>query len=475
LARKNYFGRFLGQELSADQRREVLEDLFIFGKANRNPFLIRMAVLLTISTVIATCGLLANSAAVVIGAMLVAPMMRPVMAAAAAITLGWSGRLYRSLFGALVMGVSAVAIAAGIAYLSPDFVTVPDEVLGRTRPTFFDLVIALAAGSGGAYTMTRKESNAIPGVAMAVALLPPLSAAGILIVFGEADLALRAFVLFIINFLAMILAGSLTFLATGVSPASTRSRFSKFIRYQLFGFLLLVIGISIPLSYYSEDVWYDAEYRAAKSEDLQLWLKRNQLELTGADIDMLKEVVTLEVAGPNPPLTIEGLYGMLRERAMKNGNEREFRLDVIWTEQARFSWPPPEMEEAALAEVEVPLPTPGEMLGVSWEWRGTQYSNGRWVGLEKKGRYNFVLARDVDGGVAVQISCNRGRGGYQLQDFTLNLKVLTTTRAMCPEPEVDNVFVADLNRVASYRIKDGKLILHLNSNAGVMHFEASAP
>ena len=76
----------LGQKLSPSERREVLEDLFVFGKDNQRPFLYRMAVLLVISTVIATCGLLSNSAAVVIGAMLVAPMMRPVMAAAAAIT-----------------------------------------------------------------------------------------------------------------------------------------------------------------------------------------------------------------------------------------------------------------------------------------------------------------------------------------------------------------------------------------------------
>ena len=75
----------LGVGLSEEGRREVLEDLFVFGKENQRPFLNRMAVLLFLSTVIATCGLLANSAAVVIGAMLIAPMMRPVMSAAGSI------------------------------------------------------------------------------------------------------------------------------------------------------------------------------------------------------------------------------------------------------------------------------------------------------------------------------------------------------------------------------------------------------
>ena len=90
-------GSMLGAELSEDARREVLEDLFVFGKENQRPFLNRMAILLLLSTVIATCGLLSNSPAVVIGAMLIAPLMRPVMSAAGAITMGWPDRLYESL------------------------------------------------------------------------------------------------------------------------------------------------------------------------------------------------------------------------------------------------------------------------------------------------------------------------------------------------------------------------------------------
>ena len=171
--------RLRGRELSAEQRREVLEDLFVFGKENQVPFLIRMSVLLVLSTIIATAGLLSDSAAVVIGAMLVAPMMTPVMAAAGAVVMGWSHRFYGAIWLVLSMGVGALAISAFITLLAPDVVFLPEQVLARTRPTFFDLLIALAAGSAGAYTITRKESSAIPGVAVAVALLPPLASAGI--------------------------------------------------------------------------------------------------------------------------------------------------------------------------------------------------------------------------------------------------------------------------------------------------------
>ena len=72
----------IDSELSPEERREVLEDLFVFGKDNQSPFLVRMSVLLVLSTIIATAGLISDSAAVVIGAMLVAPMMNPVMASA---------------------------------------------------------------------------------------------------------------------------------------------------------------------------------------------------------------------------------------------------------------------------------------------------------------------------------------------------------------------------------------------------------
>jgi len=184
--------RLMTRELSSEERREVLEDLFVFGKDNQGPFLARMAVLMVLSTIIATAGLLSDSAAVVIGAMLVAPMMNPVMSAAGAVVMGWSTRFYGAMWLILSMGVGALALSAFITLLSPELVFLPEQVLARTRPTFFDLLIALAAGSAGAYTITRKESSAIPGVAVAVALLPPLASAGVLIMTGEFELATRA-------------------------------------------------------------------------------------------------------------------------------------------------------------------------------------------------------------------------------------------------------------------------------------------
>ena len=213
-------------ELTPEERRNVLEDLFVFGKENQRPFLIRMTVLMVLSTIIATAGLISDSAAVVIGAMLVAPMMTPVMAAAGAVVMGWSRRFYASIWLVLLMGAGALLLSMLITAISPEIVFLPEQVMARTRPTYYDLLIALAAGSAGAYTITHKESGAIPGVAVAVALLPPLASAGVLLMALEPELALRAVVLFVTNFVAMVLAGALTFMACGVSPASARRVFA---------------------------------------------------------------------------------------------------------------------------------------------------------------------------------------------------------------------------------------------------------
>lgn len=84
--------------LTPEERREVLEDLFVFGKKNQASYLFRMSILLVLSTIITTSGLLPDSAAVVIGAMLVAPLMNPVMASAGAVVMGWPDRFYRALW-----------------------------------------------------------------------------------------------------------------------------------------------------------------------------------------------------------------------------------------------------------------------------------------------------------------------------------------------------------------------------------------
>jgi uncharacterized hydrophobic protein (TIGR00271 family) len=463
---------FIGAGLSEDERREVLEDLFVFGKENQRPFFNRMAILLLISTVIACCGLLSNSAAVVIGAMLIAPMMRPVMSASGAIVMGWSSRLYASLLLVIVMAVAAVLISMGITTLAPDMVDIPMQIMDRTRPTFFDLIIALASGAAGAYTMTRKESSAIPGVAMAVSLLPPLSSCGILLVFGEDELALRALILFVTNFFAMIFAATVVFILTGVSPASQRRESAKFIGTLLFIILLLIAGVSIPLYFYSRMIWCDDRYEAAKSEILQNWLKKHDLQLEKIRIDEENNVLYLSLTGPQPPLSMEGLHTGIRENLLKEDLDVDFKIQANWTRSAQISWPPPADSELKPADViRAKMDKLKLLKGKKWAWRRTQYSGEVWSGTDNVQDYTITFG-DKDK-LRVKISCRELKANYSVSEGSLNMAVKHSILGDCAGNTLDNMFINDLNRVVDYRVEDDNLVLELGGDAGAMFFSTT--
>jgi uncharacterized hydrophobic protein (TIGR00271 family) len=454
-------------ELSPEERREVLEDLLVFGKTNRRQYLIRMAVLMILSTVIATAGLLSDSAAVVIGAMLVAPMMNPVMGAAGSVVMGWSSRFYRSILLVLAMGVGAVLLSMAITALSPDIVFLPEQVLARTRPTFYDLLIALAAGSAGAYTITHKESGAIPGVAVAVALLPPLASAGVLIVAVEMELALRALVLFLTNLIAMVLAAALTFMAAGVSPASARRRSASFIKSQLWLFTLLMIAVSIPLYFYSQKVIFDADYKAAKSELLQSWLRENNLTLTGIDFRVEESVIFLELEGPNPPVGIRDLYERAKEQAYVRNLDGNFTLKYSWTQKVDGSWP---IKSEEITEVAQSDSKQEEiLLSNFWEWEFTQYDSER--GAKPPADDSYVVSFGDRGKIRVTAACGSKTGKYTLRGRSIQVEMKRLNWFGCRKDEKLRVFFGDLQRGSEFFISDDRLQITMTTDSGIMYFK----
>ncbi len=463
------FGKHLGSKLSHEERREALENLFVFGRENQRPFLIRMAVLLIVSTVIASCGLLSDSAAVVIGAMLVAPLMRPVMAAAAAITLGWSKRLYSSLLLTLVMGITAVVIAVFITLMAPHMISIPAQVLARTKPTFFDLVIALAAGAGGAYVITRKEASSIPGVAIAVALLPPLASCGILLVFKENELALKAFVLFFTNFAAMVMAGVLTFMAVGISPETTLKRSAKLIRYSLVFFTLLVVAVSVPLYFYSTDVWYDATYKANQSEELQAWLAENDLVIDHVKLDYEKRIIHMRLLGPNPPLDIGTLYEEIVEKKERKAGEKmePFRIEVSWTQQARFSWPPLPAKKQNVRQLRQDYLK--ELSQSKWYWIGTQYADGNW--LRPPQEHSYFIQSEGENLFTITTLCGTQKGTYELHQESIAIEIDARIDEKCAQSKIDGRFVDDLNQVINLDHESNRVSFRISNDEGVIYFQ----
>ncbi len=156
-----------------------------------------------LSAIIAGYGLVINSPAVVIGAMLVAMMLGPITGVALAIIDYRIPFLRRSLFTVLAGGGMVIVIGFIIGLLHHD-TPLSNEILSRTQPTSMDLMIALAGGTAGAYAMISPHlSVAVVGVAVATALVPPLAASGILFAHGEGSLGFGALLLAITNIIAI--------------------------------------------------------------------------------------------------------------------------------------------------------------------------------------------------------------------------------------------------------------------------------
>ncbi len=193
-------------------REELHQDL---SEATRISLVYLVTVAL--STLVAAVGLMSSSVAVVIGAMVIAPLLGPNVALSLAATLGDTDLAWSAL-KAIAAGVgTALGISVLAGALLPVDPTV-SEIAGRTDVAMGDMVLALAAGAAGTLAFTQGLSAAVIGVMVAVALLPPLVAAGLLAGAGEVELAYGAFLLAAVNVTCVNLAGVVTFLAQRVRP-----------------------------------------------------------------------------------------------------------------------------------------------------------------------------------------------------------------------------------------------------------------
>ena len=244
--------------LTTDERQEIKAELTESSKLGFD-FLL----LVVLSCAIATSGLMTNSAAVIIGAMLVAPLMSPIIGLGLASVTG-DDKLLRTATWTLILGaLLAVLLSAAMALVNRflPFVSLqelPGEVIARTRPTPIDLIIALSGGLAAAYAMTRKNlSAALPGVAIATALMPPLSTVGIGIALMRWDVAGGAALLFLTNAITITFAAALVFFARGFSAGRRRQDKKVPVRSLLVS-AALVLALLIPLTYYSIRFFRDA-------------------------------------------------------------------------------------------------------------------------------------------------------------------------------------------------------------------------
>lgn len=202
----------------------------------------RFVFMTLMSAAIAILGLLQSSPAVVIGAMLLSPLMGPIIGAGFALVVGDALEL-RACAKTLIWGtLLAVGISALIVFFSP-IQTVTPEIAARTRPNFFDLLIALFSALAGAYAFIRGRGETIVGVAIATALMPPLAVVG----FGLATFNWTVFggalLLFITNLMTIALSAAVMARFYGFSTALTK----KQTRMQVLGIVTAFVILAIPL------------------------------------------------------------------------------------------------------------------------------------------------------------------------------------------------------------------------------------
>jgi uncharacterized hydrophobic protein (TIGR00271 family) len=286
-------------------------------------------VLLLLSCLIATAGLYLNSPAVIIGAMIVAPLMGPIFGFSAGMLWG-SGKVLREAVTTLIKGtILVVGVTAAMSFFLPGIVTT-DEMLARGHPSLFDIMVALCCGSIGAYAFINKRiSSAIPGVAISVALLPPLCTVGIGIGLRNWELAKGASLLYGINLTGISFSALIVFYLVRLHPrADDKDEFSK-AKVRAFGqiiiSLFIIILISVPLVIFTIDtirssldreVIYSSVYEILPDD------KINSLTIKKEDPINI-EIILLHKHGMRP------IDPLLIEEKIRESLEKDIRLRVF--------------------------------------------------------------------------------------------------------------------------------------------------
>lgn len=258
----------------------------------------RYSVLLVIAAIIATVGLQRNSGATVIAAMLIAPMMTPILGIAAVIVMGLRKRLVYLLVAVALSAIGILCLSFAILFIAevPRGLHITPEVLARTDPGLEELMVALAAGIAGAYIhMRRQEVSLLPGVAIGVSLVPPLAAAGMLFYFQEAAKAGDAILLFLANLSAIVFSACAVFFIFGIRPVERNKSTVTRVGFGTAGTIAIMIIIAIHLA--SVTV---ARFRKASDEERVVsaviaWSRNHAVEIARADVKLRAKGKTVEL------------------------------------------------------------------------------------------------------------------------------------------------------------------------------------
>lgn len=233
----------------------------------------RFWLLLVLAAVIAAAGVASDSTATVIGAMIVAPLMTPILGVVLAMVLADRENLMRCLT-ALVLGtlaVIAVGYLVGVLKIEPVVAATNSQVAGRVSPTLLDLLAALATGAVGSIALMRSDiSDTLPGVAIAISLVPPLAVVGLTLQSGAPSEAWGAFILFLANVSAIMATAVVTMIVYGL-VRRVDGRSGLWSRPGFVVIAAMVVVVAVPLASTSVGIAISAAHQSRVGEVAHTW------------------------------------------------------------------------------------------------------------------------------------------------------------------------------------------------------------
>lgn len=299
---------------------ERMTDALFFEGMRRRAKTSRFWVLLILAGLIATFGVMQDSTATVIGAMIVAPLMTPIIGTALAFVLTDRRMLVRSIL--LIVGGALAVIAIGFLCGTVDYLFSSvgnSQVSSRVSPALIDLVAALATGFVGAFALVRADvSDTLPGVAIAISLVPPLAVCGLVLAEGQYSEALGAFVLFATNVSAIVLTGTITLLLYHVREvAIEQGREVKNLSKKSVAVIVgIVVLVAVPLAFGSSTVILDQRINIIATPIAKNWADQQGWQLT--QISASQGTLNVVALGRPPELNPDTLRQQLNDAGLQD-------------------------------------------------------------------------------------------------------------------------------------------------------------
>lgn len=296
-----------GDPVDEDEVKRM-RDLVVYEGPDLKKKLVKFFALLILAAGIATYGLLGDSVAVIIGAMIIAPLMMPIMGLAFSISAGDS----RSIKSTLLVSLGGIAAAIAVGF----FLTLPmhnifqvqniGQIMSRTSPRLLDLLAALVTGIAGAFAMSRHDvSDTLPGVAIAISLVPPLANVGILLATSNYSLAMGSLLLFMTNYFAILITGTALFGIMGFPKAASLNQSLSAKKKGIIITLVMLLVITVPLGYNGYNIFVNNNVKETINEASTAWLNGSEYSLASVNTESQDNTIIVSVIGNGklPPLS----------------------------------------------------------------------------------------------------------------------------------------------------------------------------